>query len=360
MADKVKLGRRWVGKGEPPYIVAEIGANHNGNMGLARELIAAAKDCGCDAVKFQLWDRYVGHTESYIRQLSELEKLGDVELRNPEIGLMTVADQLETFQCTRDQHIELKAYADSVGIDFGSTTVTEPDIDFLVELNVAFLKIASMHMNHPAFIRYIAQQNMPTIMSTGMASWSEIGDALNCFKPDYLHNLVVLHCIAIYPPPSDSMLNLAKMETLRQISGVPVGFSDHTLGFSIPLAAVARGAVVIEKHFTLDKKMPGWDHKVSADPEEMRIICREGRRVFESIGEPNPDLSPEEIKKRDHFRTSIVSTQRIPKGDVITLEKIFFKRPGTGIEPNEMKYVLNRIAKNDIQADELIHWEDLF
>ncbi len=359
MAERVRVGSRWVGKGEPPYIIAEVGANHNGDMGLAREMIAAAKDCGCDAVKFQLWDRYVGHTESYVRHLSQMDKLGDVDLRNPELGLMTVADQLEQFQCTQDEHLELKAYAQKIGIDFASTTVTEPDIDFLVNLGVAFLKIASMDTNFPDFVGYVAAKGMPTIFSTGLASWAEIDECISRFKPNYMDNLILLHCVALYPPPRDNMIHLAKMETLRRLYNVPVGFSDHTLGYSIALAAIARGACAIEKHFTLDKTMPGWDHKVSADPEEMRIICREVKRVQQAIGEPSPELSEEEIKKRDHFRRSIVSTVPIPEGTVITKDMVFFKRPGTGIEPNELQYVLGRTARHDIPADELIHWEDL-
>lgn len=359
MNSRVKIGKRWVGQGEPPYVIAEIGANHNGDMVLAREMIAAAKDCGCDAVKFQLWDRYVGHTESYIQKLAQMDKLGDVDLATPELGLNSVADQLEQFQCTRDQHADLKAYADSIGIDFGSTTPTEEDIDFLIGIGVAYLKIPSMDTVHPHFMKYMAEKNIPTILSTGLSTWSEIEDSVNCFKPNYMDNLVLLHCMALYPPPRDSMVNLAKMETLRRVFGVPVGFSDHTLGFSAALGAIALGACMIEKHFTMDKNMPGWDHKVSADPIEMRTICQEGRRVFEMIGSPSPELYPEEIKKRDHFRRSIVTTTKVQAGETITLDKLFFKRPGTGIVPNELKYVLNRVAKRDIEADELIYWEDL-
>lgn len=359
MAKRVKVGSRWVGQGEPPYIIAEIGANHNGDMGLAREMIDAAKECGCDAVKFQLWDRFVGHTESYIQQLSTMQKLGDVDLANPELGLMTVADQLEQFQCTQDEHVVLREYARKVGIDFASTTSSEPYLDFLANLDVAFLKIPSMDLNFPDYVRYAARKNLPIVLSTGMATWAEIDDCVSAVKPAYIDNLVMLHCVALYPPPRDNMVHLAKMQTLRTLYDVPVGFSDHTLGFSVALAAIALGACMIEKHFTLDKKMPGWDHKVSADPEDMQIICREGKRVFEAIGSQSPELSPEEIKKRDHFRRSIVTTVPIAKGETITADKIFFKRPGTGIEPNEIKYVLGRVAKHDLPADELILWQDL-
>ena len=354
----VKVGRRMVGPGLPAYIIAEIGANHNGDMGLAREMIAAAKDCGCDAVKFQLWGRHTGHTESYIQRLARQTKLGDVDLATPALGLNNVADQLEKFQCNQDQHAMLKQYADELRIDFASTALTEPDVAFLVELGVAFLKIASQDTDHPHFIRYIAAQGLPTVLSTGLSTWAEIEAAVDCFRPDHLANLIVLHCVSLYPP-RDEQANLAKMELLRQICPAPIGYSDHSLGYAIPLAAIARGAVMIEKHFTLDKTMPGWDHKVSANPDEMRIICQEGRRISAAIGQANPTLSPEEIKKKDHFRRSIVTTQRVTAGETLTMDKLFFKRPGTGIKPYELNYVLNRVARRDIEADELVQWADL-
>lgn len=358
MSQTVQIGRRPVGVGERPYIIAEIGANHNGDMALARKMIAAAHDCGCDAVKLQLWGRHTAHTESYIQQLNQRAKLGDVDLTTPELGLSNVAEQIERFQCNQDQHVELKRYADELGIDFASTALTESDIDFLADLGVAFLKIASQDTDHPHFIRYIARKNLPTILSTGLSTWAEIEEAVDCFRPDYLQNLVVLHCISLYPP-RDELIHLAKMGPMRDVCGVPIGYSDHSLGFTIPLAAMSLGAVVIEKHFTLDKTMPGWDHKVSADPAEMKIICEGAHRIHQALGVPNPSLSPEEIKKKEHFRRSIVSTRPIAAGETITMDKVFFKRPGIGIRPNELQYVLNRIAKRDIPADELIRWEDL-
>jgi sialic acid synthase SpsE len=357
-ADYIQLRDRRVGVGHPAYIIAEIGANHNGDMSLAKELIAAAKDCGCDAVKFQLWDRYVGHTESYIRKLNQLEKLGDVDLKSPSLGLNTVADQIEKFQCGRDQHVLLKEYADSLGIHFASTCVTEGDLDFLVDLGVDWLKIASMDTDHPHFIRYVAEKNMPTFMSTGLSTWQQAAAAVDCFKPEFMKNLSLMHCISLYPP-DDSVIHLRKMRAMHEIFGVGIGYSDHSIGFSIPLAAIALGAVSIEKHFTLDKTLPGWDHKVSADPAEMSIICREARRITVALGEASPEVSAAEMKKADHFRRSIVTTKPVRKGDTISMDMLFFKRPGTGIRPYELKYVLGRIASRDIAEDELILWEDL-
>lgn len=354
----IEINGRKVGPGHPAYVIAEIGANHNGDMTLAREMISAAKECGCDAVKFQLWGRHTAHTESYIRKLSAQKKLGDVDLATPELGLGTVADQLEKFQCNQDQHVELKQYADKLGIDFSSTALTEEDIDFLAELKVAFLKIASQDTDHPHFIRYIAEKGMPTILSTGLSNWAEIEEAVECFKPGQMHNLCLMHVVSLYPP-DDKLVNLRKMDTMRQLFGVPVGYSDHSIGFSIPLAAVTLGAVAIEKHFTLDKNMPGWDHKVSADPAEMRVICSEAKRIHAALGSSNPELSADEVRKAEHFRRSIVTSRKVKKGDTLTLDNLFFKRPGVGIKPNELRYVLNRVAKRDIDADELVNWDDL-
>lgn len=354
----VRLGGKTVGPGRPCYVIAEIGANHNGDMSLARKMIAAAKDCGCDAVKFQLWGRHTAHTESYIQELNRRSRLGDVELTTPQLELRNVSEQLERFQCTRDQHAELKRYADSVGIDFASTALTESDVDFLVDLGVTFLKIASQDTDHPHFIRHVGGKGLPTILSTGLSTWGEIEAAVDCFESKRRDGLVLLHCVSLYPP-KDEVINLAKMETLRRVFDVPVGYSDHSIGFSIPLAAVALGACVIEKHFTLDKKLPGWDHKVSADPGEMAIICREAGRVREAIGAPNRALTDDEVRKKDHFRRSIVSARRIGKGEVVTIDKLDFKRPGTGIKPYELNYVLNRKAKRDIAEDALMTWDDL-
>lgn len=348
----IVINGREVGDGRPAYIIAEIGANHNGDMSLARELISAAKDCGCDAVKFQLWGRRTIHVESYIQAISPDRKPGD---KSTALGL---GEELEKYQCNREQHAELKDYADKIGIDFSSTALTAPDVDFLVELGVPFLKIASQDTDNPHFIRHIAEKGLPTILSTGLSSWAEIDSAVEAFKPGNLANLCLMHVIALYPP-ADNLIHLKKMGTMRQTFGVPIGYSDHSIGFAVPLAAVALGAVAIEKHFTLDKNLPGWDHKVSADPADMRIICSESKRITAALGSTNPELSDDEKQKAEHFRRSVVTTQAIKKGDVLSMDKLTFKRPGVGIKANEIRYVANRVAKNDIAADEIIKWDDL-
>lgn len=337
---QIEINGRKVGDGEPCYVIAEIGANHNGDMSLARELIDAAKECGADAVKFQLFERNTFHPTSFLKRE------------------VAVAEELAKYKCDRDDHAVLKAYADKVGIDFASTAFTHEDVDFLAGLGVPFMKIASMDADNPHFIRYIAEKGFPTIFSTGLATWAEIAESVDAFKPGNLHNLCLMHVIALYPP-MDNQLNLRKIEAMRRLFEVPVGYSDHSLGFSIPLASVALGAAAIEKHFTLDKNLPGWDHKVSANPEELRIICTEAKRIHAALGTGNPEITADEIKKREQFRRSVIATAQIAKGEIVTRDKLFFKRPGTGITPRELDYVADRVAKRDIAADEMVSWDDL-
>lgn len=336
----IEINGRKVGDGHPCYVIAEIGANHNGDMSLARELIDAAKECGADAVKFQLFVGNTFHPASFLKR---------------EQG---VAAEIAKHKCDQDDHAALKEYADKVGIDFASTAFNHEDVDFLAGLGVAFLKIASMDADNQHFIRYIADRGLPTIFSTGLATWAEIADSVECFKPGNLSNLCLMHVIALYPP-EDSQLNLRKIEMMRTLFGVPVGYSDHSLGYSIPLASVALGACAIEKHFTLDKNLEGWDHKVSANPEEMRIICSEAKRIHVALGSGNPDITADEIKKREQFRRSVIATAPIAKGETVSRDKLFFKRPGTGITPRELDYVAGRVAKRDIAADEMVSWDDL-
>ena len=345
--------------GNYPYVIAEIGANHNGSIEMAKQLVDEAKNAGCDAVKFQLWGRYTAHTESYIQGMLKTEATIDgAKLSTPELGLSNVAEQLEKFSFGQEEHIIMKKYCDEVGIDFSSTALTEEDVDFLVEIGADFLKVASQDLNHPHFIKYIANKGLPVIVSTGLGTISEIEEAVNCFKPNNIDNLILLHCISLYPP-KDNMIHLNQMNTLGELFNVPVGYSDHSFGFSVPLAAVTLGAICIEKHFTLDKDLPGWDHYVSATPSELEIICKESKRIVDALGEKYHELNELELKKRYSFRRSIVTTKNLKKGDVISMEDLFFKRPSNGIAPDKLEYVIGRTLKNNVSTDEVLKWEDL-
>jgi N-acetylneuraminate synthase len=297
-----------------PYIVAEIGCNHNGDVDLAKKMIDEAKRCGADAIKLQLF--------------------------------------------SKETHIELFQYARENEIGYASTAVTKEGVDFLVEQKVDFLKVASMDVNNPEFIEYVLSKHRPTIISLGLASMDEIENVVKLIPGEQKKKVTLLHTVSLYPP-RDNIVNLRFINTLREMYDVEIGYSDHTLGYSIALAAVALGASVVEKHFTLDKEMPGWDHKVSADPLEMRIICKESKRIHRALGTGKKELTTHELEKRLKFRRSLVMAIDKKKGDILRREDIVFKRPGTGIRPDELSRVLGKVLRRDINKDKTIFESDL-
>jgi len=241
-------------------------------------------------------------------------------------------------------------------IDFISTPFSKREVDFLVQLNVPFIKIASMDVNNYPFLEYIAKKGLPMVLSTGLSELYEIDKAIKTIEQAGNNQIVILHCVSIYPP-NDEDVNLRNIETLRKLYPYPIGFSDHTLGVAIPLAAVAMGACVLEKHFTLDKNLFGWDHKVSATPDELEIICKETKRIIKALGTTRI-VSVENQERKNAFRRSAVTTKDITKGVIVKHEDIDFKRPGNGIGPHEMGYILGRRLKRDKKRDELFAWED--
>ncbi len=343
-----------------PYIIAEIGCNHNGDLDLARQMILEAKKCGCDAFKIQLWNKSELFTNQYLHDLND----GKISLENvkewktKELGLNDIFAQVDRFSIYKKEHVELFKFARKAGIDYASTAVTEEGVDFLIDQKVAFIKIASMDTNNPVFLEYVFSKNYPVVVSLGMASLGEIEEIVRIIPEKNKKNVTLLHCVSLYPP-DDAIVHLKFIQTLKRLFDINIGYSDHTLGFSIPLAAVALGASVIEKHFTLDKGMPGWDHKVSADPQEMKIICSESKRITAALGTEQRMLSEEEIQKRLKFRRSLIIARPVKKGNKIARADLTYKRPGTGISPAEMKFVLGRTAGRNLEPDQLLEWKDL-
>ncbi len=348
--ETLNLAGRRIGAGEPPYIIAEIGSNHNGDMDLCKRLIDAALISGADAVKFQSWSK------TSIISAAEYKRNTSYDDKKKHFG--SLEEMVEKYQLTREQHFEVADYCRKRGITFLSSCFTRQEVDLLDELKVAAYKIASMDINHLLLLEYVAKKKRPVILSTGMATLGEIEKATDILKKNGTQNIVLLHCIAVYPPSYEE-INLRNIISLQKIFNVPVGFSDHSLGTSIPLAAIALGACIIEKHFTLDKNMEGWDHAISADPTELSIIATEGRRVFLSLGGFVRNLYAAEIEKRGKFRRRLVTTKAFPKGHKLKLEDIDFKRPGMGIHPDEYFYVIGRALNREVQADEEIEWDDL-
>lgn len=347
----IKIKDREIKNYFKPYIIAEIGANHNGDIELAKKLIAEAKKCGADAVKFQSW------TPSSLICKEEYNN-NQVYTDSPKKHFGSLKEMVEKYYLREEQHFELKKYCDNLKIDFCSTPFSKEEVDLLMKLDVPFIKVASMDINNLELLKYMAKQQKPIILSTGMSTLSEIEKAIEIIENEGNNQIILLHCISIYPPKYED-INLNNILMLEKTFGYPVGFSDHTIGTSIPLASVALGSCIIEKHFTLDKNMPGWDHEISADPQELEIICKESKNITGALGTYKRIVSKDEQEKLKKFRRSIVLANNSKEGETIKLENLEFKRPGTGIRPDEIKYVIGKKIIRNIEKDEILKWEDL-
>jgi N-acetylneuraminate synthase len=336
---RVSLGKRVVGAGEAPYIIAEVGANHNGNMDLCRKLIDAAVACKADAVKFQSWSS------------------SSLSSRTGYKGPLKESD-VQQYELSPQNQREAAEYCAKKDITFCSTPFSRAEVDLLFELGAPFFKIASMDLNNHPFLRYVAAKGRPIVLSTGMGTLGEITAALEVIRSTGNDQVVALHCVALYPPQY-AQLNLRNIPMLADVLGIPVGFSDHSLGPSCSLAAIALGACVIEKHFTIDKKMEGWDHAISADVADMTMLVQEGRHIHEALGTRERRVTSEEREKARYMRRSLVLVKAKRAGDVLREEDVDFKRPGTGIRPDELSYALGRKLARDLPADETIEWSDL-
>jgi N-acetylneuraminate synthase len=333
-----------------PYIIAEIGANHNGDMELAKKMIDSAVACGCDAVKFQSWTpQSLIAKEEYNRNQSYDDSA------KKHFG--SLKEMVEKYYLRDEQHAELKEYCEGKGVDFCSSPFSNKEVDMLVKLDVPFLKIASMDITNIPFLKYAAKTMKPLVVSTGMSTLAEIETAVKTIQAEGNNQLVLLHCISIYPP-KDQDIHLRNITMLQQAFDLPIGFSDHSFGASIPLASVVLGACIIEKHFTLDKDLPGWDHEISANPEEMKTICQDSKKIAAALGNTFRIVSEEEEQKKGKFRRSIVSVRNLEKGHVIAEADLAYKRPGTGIPPNEYNYLVGRKLKEAVTEDFLFNWNN--
>jgi N-acetylneuraminate synthase len=339
-----------VGGDNPPYIVAEIGSNHNGDMDLCLRLIDAAAEAGADAVKFQSW------SESSLIAREEYEANPSYTDTKKHFG--SLREMVRAYQLTPEQHVVASDHARKRGIAFASSAFAPSEVDLLAGLDVPFIKIASMDINNLPLLAYAARAAKPLVISVGMATLGEVERALDTVRAEGNEDIVLLHCVSIYPAPP-STVHLRNLETLRNAFDVPVGFSDHTLGTAIPLAAIALGACLIEKHFTLDREMAGWDHDISSDPPVLRALVEEGRIVHEALGGTRRTLSEAEIVKRRQFRRSLVTRSALPAGHVLTEADLDAKRPGTGIGPDELRYVVGRQLATDLDEDRVLRWEHL-
>lgn len=335
-----------------PYIIAEIGSNHNGDMELAKKMIDKAKECGADCVKFQSWTKDTIFSK---KTYEDNYFLKDDYRNRTDYTLEEIVDK---YHINDQQHRELKEYCDEIGIEFNSTPFSKHEVDLLVdELKVPFIKIASMDLNNIPFLKYVAQKKKPVVISTGLCNLSDVNDAIECLKNNGCEDIILLHCVSIYPP-SDEQVNLNNIDMLRSTFNLPIGYSDHTLGTVAPVMSIAKGVCIIEKHFTLDKNMVGWDHKISADPKELRVICDAAKIGYKMLGTYTKVVHEDE-ERRNAFQRSIVAARPIQAGQVITEEDIDYKRPGTGIPPKYYEFLLGKTAKRDISYDEIINYADI-
>jgi sialic acid synthase SpsE len=335
-----------------PYIIAEIGSNHNGDMELAKKLIIEAKKAGADCVKFQSWSK---DTIFARKKYEENYFLAD-DYRNR--NDYTLEEIVEEYSISEEELLEMKKFADEVGIDCTSTPFSKREADFLVnKLDSPFIKVASMDLNNYPFLEYLAKKNKPIVLSTGLSELYEIDKAIKTIENAGNNKIIILHCVSIYPP-KDSEVNLNNIKTLQKIYPYPIGFSDHTLGTSIPLGAVALGACIIEKHFTLDKNLEGWDHKVSATPDELKDIVENSKRINDALGSYRIS-SVEDYERKREFRRSIVLTRDMKKGEVIQKEDLDYKRPGIGLEPGMSEFIIGMKVNKDLQKDHILTKEDI-
>lgn len=324
------------------YIIAEAGLNHNGSLPLAKQLIEVAARAGANCVKFQ---------KRNVDTLAVGHVLNAQDNRFPELG-KTYREIRQRLEFNLEQYAELKACTESKGLDFLCTPFDHESVEFLEKLGVTRYKLASHSNTNLPLLEHVAALRKPVFMSTGACTLQELDDAVAVFKR-HGTELTVLHCVSAYPTPPEEH-NLRMIEMLRQRYGLPIGYSGHELGYLPTLAAVALGAVAVERHFTTDKKLMGFDHAISLEPQELSSMVKDIRTIEASLGEAEKRVSERELVTRNKYKVSMVSTRSIPKGAVITAEAITYRNPGTGIHPREAGRVLGKRAAVDIPEDTMI------
>lgn len=331
--------------GKKVLIIAEAGVNHNGCFNMAKQLAHKAHEAGADIVKYQIFSSELVVTKDAGQADYQKANTKNVE---------TQQSMLRKLELTNAEFLELKKYCDSIGIEFLATSFDKPSTTFLHDmLNPRLFKIPSGEITNYPYLVQIAKYQKPIIMSCGMSTLKDIGDALAVLRDHGATDITLLHCNTQYPTPYADV-NLLAMNTLAQEFKVAVGYSDHTLGIEVPIAAVALGATVIEKHFTLDKTLEGPDHPASLDPHELKQMITCIRNIESALGSENKSVTPSESENIAIARKSIVAKCPIKKGESFSTENITTKRPGTGISPMLWQDVIGKQASRNFEPDELI------
>lgn len=350
MPNIISIGNNIIGDGYPCFIIAEAGVNHNGDMKIAHKLIDAAAKADADAVKFQSFI-----TEDIVTPEAEKARY-QVETTGQNGRQFAM---LKSLELSRDQQKELKTHCDDTGILYLCTPYEVKSADLLERIGVAAYKIASTDTTNIPFLRYIARKGIPVILSTGMSSLGEVEEAINELK---LHGLdgkiVILQCTSEYPAPINET-NLRAMKTMEQAFGCPIGFSDHTLGIGASPWAVAAGACVIEKHFTLDRNMEGPDHRASIEPKELAKLIRTIRDVEAALGDGIKRPMPSELPNKTRMQKSLVATRSLAVGETIRGTDITCKRPGSGLPPIWFDRVVGKKTAKQIQKEEMLDLDSI-
>lgn len=326
------------------FIIAEAGVNHNGDINLAKKLIDAASDAKVDAIKFQTFK-----TEKVI---SINAKKAEYQKNNTENN-ESQYEMIKKLELDSEEHKELIKYCKEKNILFLSTPFDNESIDLLNELGMNIFKIPSGEVNNLLYLEKVGKMKKKVIMSTGMATLGEIEEAIFILRENGTYDISILHCNTEYPTPMEDV-NLKAMQTIKDAFKVNVGYSDHTIGIEIPIAAVAMGASIIEKHITLDKNMKGPDHKSSLEPDELKEMVKSIRNIEKALGDGIKKVSESERKNKNISRKSIVANRNIEKGEVFTEENIAIKRPGNGISPMKWYEIIGTTARKNYNKDDLI------
>jgi len=345
--EAIVISGRRIGPGQPCFVIAEAGVNHNGSLELARRLVEAAAEAGADAVKFQTFraERLAAPSAPKAAYQRSSTDPGQSQL-----------DMLRALELSSEDHVALAALCREKGLTFLSSPFDFESADFLEQLGVPAFKVASGELTNLPLLRHLAAKGRPLIVSTGMASLGEVEAALRVIERAGDPAVVLLHCTSCYPAePAEA--NLRAMATLSLAFGRPVGYSDHTLGLAVPLAAAALGAAVIEKHFTLDRSLEGPDHRASAEPGELADLVRGVRQIEAALGHGRKEPNPAEAETARAARRSLVAAVDLKAGQTLVAEAIALLRPGTGLPPELIGFLVGRRVKRDIPAGTLLGLE---
>lgn len=342
MAKCVLNNGRVIGDNEKPYFIAEVNSSHNGSIDIAKQMILKIKEIGADAVKFQSWSASSLYSKDYYKENPISKRF------------------FEKFSINNDGFLEIIDYCNNHNISFSSTPYSKDEVDFLVNVaKVPFVKVASMDINNYLFLEYIAKTNSAVILSTGMSTYEEVDKAISILKSNGCKNLCVLHCVSLYPVEYKD-INLKNILYLKnKYNDIPIGFSDHSIGYEVPVSAITLGATVIEKHFTLDKNKIGMDNQMATEPEDFKQMIIACNNVYEALGSEERIILDEEKEQLKKMRRSIVAKKALKSGHILTIDDIDFKRPADGISPDEYEKILGKELNSDIEEDSIIYYNNI-